>query len=529
MKTAVIGYTGFVGSNLIRQHKFTDLYNSQNINSIRNKAYDLIVSAGATADRNIANQNSNKDWRKIKTLLDNLRYVKVKHFILISTIDVYPDKSNANEDTPIKAKNLKEAYGRNRLKMELFVKRNFPKVTIIRCPNLYGINLKKNVVFDLIHNTNLEKRHRDSMLQYYNLDNLWNDIQEAIKNNISTINLSVEPVTIREIAKATMNTKFTNISKEAPMFLNFKSKYADLWKGKNEYLYNKKETLRGLKNFVLQEIKQLKRPKIAISNLAWDHSEDVKVVPILQKYNINAIEIAPSKIWPDPSKAKVSQIKDYRQFWNKRGIEIIATTHLLSPHPELTLFENNKTRIKSLKYLKSLIKISSILGAKVMNFGSPKNRRKGSLTNKEAFAISQNFFSQIARECEKYNINFAFEPNPPIYGGDFIHTTKEAVYLAKKVKHQNFGVNIDLSTMIENREDFENTIKLAMPYAKHLHISEPYLVAMPKKISAHKILSRAIDKTGFTKYLSIEMALDKKTNHPLQIEKTLKFITKVYN
>ena len=83
--------------------------------------------------------------------------------------------------------------------------------------------------------------------------------------------------------------------------------------------------------------------------------------------------------------------------------------------------------------------------------------------------------------------------------------------------------------MIENREDFENTIKLAMPYAKHLHISEPYLVAMPKKISAHKILSRAIDKTGFTKYLSIEMALDKKTNHPLQIEKTLKFITKVYN
>lgn len=529
MKTALIGHTGFVGSNLTKQYKFTDLYNSKNIKTIERKKYDLIVSAGATADRNVANKNPKADWKGIKKLLNSLSTVKAKQFVLISTIDVYPNKVGANEDTQIKLKDLTQDYGKNRYKMERFVKKNFSNNIIVRCPNLYGINLKKNFLYDLIHNTGLEQRHSDSLLQFYNLDNLWKDIQKIINNKIKLINLSVEPLTCEEIAYHTLRIKFQNLTKEPPMFLDFKSKYDYLWGEKDGYLYHKKKTLKELKQFIKTEKKSALKPKLAISNLAWERKEDEKILSILKRYNIKAIEIAPSNIWPQPPETPEHQIEKYRSFWNKNGVEIIATTHLLSPYPELIIFGNNKARENSLNYLKKMVRISSILGAKAMNFGSPKNRKKGSLSKKKALVIARDFFWKVAEECKKYNINFAFEPNPTIYGGDFILTTKEAISLVKTVNHPNFGINIDLSTMTQNKEDYEKTLKYALSFAKHFHISEPHLKQIPQKISNHRKLAKVLKKIGYKGNLSIEMHLDKKTNHSKIITNTLKFITSLYN
>ena len=45
MRTALIGYTGFVGGNIKSQHEFDDYYNSKNIADIEGQEYDLVVSA----------------------------------------------------------------------------------------------------------------------------------------------------------------------------------------------------------------------------------------------------------------------------------------------------------------------------------------------------------------------------------------------------------------------------------------------------------------------------------------------------
>ena len=37
-RSALIGYTGFVGSNLVRQHSFDAMFNSQNIDSISGRS-----------------------------------------------------------------------------------------------------------------------------------------------------------------------------------------------------------------------------------------------------------------------------------------------------------------------------------------------------------------------------------------------------------------------------------------------------------------------------------------------------------
>lgn len=101
MAAALIGYTGFVGSNLAVQHAFEKQYNSQNIDEIYGKEFDTLVCAGARAEKWRINQEPEKDLAEINGLIDHLRTVKANKLVLISTIDVYKNPVGVNEDTPI--------------------------------------------------------------------------------------------------------------------------------------------------------------------------------------------------------------------------------------------------------------------------------------------------------------------------------------------------------------------------------------------------------------------------------------------
>lgn len=61
LRTALIGYTGFVGSNLASFQDFTNLYNSRNIGEIAGKSYDLVVSAFGRADSHRINHHDAED------------------------------------------------------------------------------------------------------------------------------------------------------------------------------------------------------------------------------------------------------------------------------------------------------------------------------------------------------------------------------------------------------------------------------------------------------------------------------------
>ncbi|QQG47079.1 MAG: sugar phosphate isomerase/epimerase [Candidatus Woesebacteria bacterium] len=268
--------------------------------------------------------------------------------------------------------------------------------------------------------------------------------------------------------------------------------------------------------------------KIAISNLAWDHSEDSKVLKLLQKYNINAIEIAASKIWQDPVEVTDAKINKCKNFWKKNGIEIVATTSLLFGHPELQIFADRKAKNETFSYLSKMIELSVKLGAKAMVFGSPKNRVTNGKSKKEVEKISIEFFGKISKIARKRNIYFGIEPNPPLYGTDFINTTDEAIKLVKKVNNSNFCVHLDTSTMTINQENYLKTIIQALPYTHHYHISEPGLKPIPTEETDHKKVSNALKNSGYKDWVSIEMPLGPDIKHLEQIEKTLKFVNEVY-
>jgi len=253
MKTALIGYTGFVGGNINAQHEFDDVYNSKNIADIEGKEYDLVVSAANRAEMWRINQEPEADRAEIDVFIGHIGKAKIKKLVLISTVGVYKNPNGANEDTPIETDGLLP-YGVNRYHLEQFCRDNFD-TTIVRLPGLFGKGLKKNVIFDLLHDNMVENIHADGMYQYYNLDNIWKDISIAIDNNLPLVNLATPPVSTREVAKVAFGIDdFDNHPDGVkPAFWDMHSKYASVYGGEGNYLCSKQQELADIKRFVESE------------------------------------------------------------------------------------------------------------------------------------------------------------------------------------------------------------------------------------------------------------------------------------
>ena len=147
---SLVGYTGFVGSNIVCSHSFDCLYNTKNINNAYGTEPDLLVYAGLRAEKFLANSNPEKDKASIEEAITNLERIKPKILVLISTIDVYKKPVGLDEDSEKDTDGLLP-YGLHRLELEKYVEAHFDKYLIVRLPGLFGKNIKKNFIYDLIH------------------------------------------------------------------------------------------------------------------------------------------------------------------------------------------------------------------------------------------------------------------------------------------------------------------------------------------------------------------------------------------
>lgn len=302
MKIFLVGNTGFVGSNLCKQYQFDGLYASKNVEEAYGKNPDMIVYSAVPAQKFIANQNPLEDEKVIDTAINNIKQINPKKIVLISTIDVYENPFNVDED----ANNFQitEAYGRNRRKLEVFVENNFKDYLIVRLPALYGENLKKNFIFDLINvvpsmlkyekfeelseknsilnqyytkldngfyklnDVSLEEKENlkevfkklnftslnftDSRasFQFYNLNRLWDDINIALNNNLKIVNLATPPISASELYKYIYGEDFINeLGNKIPKY-DYRTKSFDVYKGENGYIAKKEEVLEDIKKYI---------------------------------------------------------------------------------------------------------------------------------------------------------------------------------------------------------------------------------------------------------------------------------------
>lgn len=303
MKHTLVGYTGFVGSNLAASHKFDNLYNSANIQKSFGRHNGLVVYAGMPSEKFLANSNPQADYAIAQQAMQNIDSMKPDKLVLISTVDVYPDPQGVFEDTRIQNREA-PAYGKNRLALENWVRREYPRALIVRLPGLYGKGLKKNFIYDMFTITPsaltpvkyeelagkeslIARSYQEdgkgfyrlrpgltllqglalkeyfagndfnalsftdsrSVFQFYNLARLWHDIVVCLNEGMTLVNLATEPVQAAQLYQKLFHKKFENIRPGSPAQYDMRTRFGRTLGDLDNYLEDADRVIESIAEF----------------------------------------------------------------------------------------------------------------------------------------------------------------------------------------------------------------------------------------------------------------------------------------
>lgn len=299
---AIVGYTGFVGSNLYTPERFQAAYNTKNIQEAYGTRPDLLVYSGVRAEKFLANSDPERDKENIEQAKTNIQSIQPKKLVLISTIDVFRTPVKVDETTEIETEGL-HPYGYHRYLLEQWVRENYPNALIVRLPALFGKNLKKNFIYDYIHiipsmlkeekYTELAKQepkiknyYKDqgngfrkaiiqneeqetvkqiftnlgfsamnftdsrSTFQFYNLARLWDDIQIALNNDLTLLHPATEPIQAGDLYRFLTGKEFQNELPGKPAEYDYRTCHAKIYGKNGPYLCTKDEVMQEIKEFV---------------------------------------------------------------------------------------------------------------------------------------------------------------------------------------------------------------------------------------------------------------------------------------
>ncbi len=245
--------------------------------------------------------------------------------------------------------------------------------------------------------------------------------------------------------------------------------------------------------------------RLAISNIAWPAGADTAVAPLLREHGVEGVELALTKVWPEPLAVSAAEVRAYRDGWEKQGLHVVALQALLFGKPRLTLFGSEEVRRQMRDYLTGMIERAGQLGAGVLVFGSPKNRQIQGRSRAEAWAIAVPFFRELGAVARRHGVCFCIEPNPPVYGCDFVTTVAEAVELVDAVADGGFGLHLDTAAMYLAGDPPRASITAAGPRCRHFHASEPFLKEVGGGTILHEPFARAVHSIDYRGWVSIEM------------------------
>jgi hypothetical protein len=191
--------------------------------------------------------------------------------------------------------------------LEQLAAASVPACHVIRLPALFGANIKKNFIYDLINTipsllnaakynelsaksqliercytqqangfyicdcpsaqrsvlcdeferlgfSALDFTDSRAEYQFYNLANLWEHIGLAIKNEIPLLHLATEPICAAELHRVVKGTEFTNEIAQTPVRYDFRTKYAELFHGTGGYIADKQTVLGEIVEFVKKQM-----------------------------------------------------------------------------------------------------------------------------------------------------------------------------------------------------------------------------------------------------------------------------------
>ncbi len=268
--------------------------------------------------------------------------------------------------------------------------------------------------------------------------------------------------------------------------------------------------------------------RLAISNIAWDVAQDEAVARLLATYQVDAIDVAPGKYFPQPAQALDADLQRVRRWWAGRGIEITGMQSLLFGTTGLNLFGPAAVQDAMLAHLAAVCRIGAGLGATRLVFGSPRNRDRSGLTDVQAEAVAVPFFRRLGDIAAAQGVLLCLEPNPTIYGANFMINTAETARVVEQVGHPAIRMQLDIGALTVNQEDPAAMLEQYAPLIGHVHASEPNLVPLGDGGTDHGQAHAALMQYLPGHVVSIEMVATAQEPHLVSIERALQVAIRSY-
>jgi len=438
-RVAIIGHTGFVGTYVKQLFPHASCYHTKNIHDIKQQTFDLVINCGIPAKKWLANKEPEQDWNNIQTLLDCIERLETAQFVHISTIDVF-DNNHFDQIS-------QEPYGKHRRQVEDWLTSKFgEKLIIIRLGALFGFGLRKNILYDLIHNKQIQV-HPQSCFQWYNMEWFAHDLQYTLKQqHKKEWNWFCEPLTNEELFCDIYGASFDT---QLPL------KQYDL-KPNDGYWRSKQACLHSIHRYL--------QCMMTVNNVMISSLSSTKDISNVENdFHITSKEVVPHQIFGDGfihwPLHKFDMYRD-QKFYSFQSLFYPHTWNLQTDFDIIAL------------YLLKLIDIACYLGVEVLVFGAPKLR---SCSESE---VKMTKLLTVANEYIGHrNVFLCLEPNARHYQCTFLTNAQETYTYVQQLDLKHICFMMDTGNMHLEGESED----LLFQYAdklRHVHFSAPNLIAL---------------------------------------------------
>jgi sugar phosphate isomerase/epimerase len=203
----------------------------------------------------------------------------------------------------------------------------------------------------------------------------------------------------------------------------------------------------------------------------WDHS---RICRLIADLGYTGLEVAPFTLGPRITAVDPAQRRQLRREAEAAGVQIIGLHWLLAKTEGLQVTAAEEaTRQRTADYLIELARCSRDLGAELMVFGSPGQRKiPPGATQEQAMQFAADTFRRAMPRIADCGVELLIEPLAPTET-EFINTCADGVRLMEMVGHPRFGLHLDVKAMSSESTPIPELLRTYGPRASHFHANDP--------------------------------------------------------
>ena len=203
----------------------------------------------------------------------------------------------------------------------------------------------------------------------------------------------------------------------------------------------------------------------------WDHARTCRFVAGL---GYQGLEIAPFTLAPRITDLSLGRLRELRSTAKDAGLSVIGLHWLLAKTEGLQLTAPDEgVRRRTAAYLVELARCCRDLGADILVFGSPAQRRiPAGASRALATDYAADTFRRALPGIAECGVRLCLEPlSPP--EADFINTAAEGQELLDRIDRPNFTLHLDVKAMSTEDAPTPEVIRRNAGRFAHFHANDP--------------------------------------------------------